>query len=321
MAGELNLKYVDISQTIKAIVYGPDRKYMWDGSDMALVSATADEAAWRVGLITCTETQLTDSTRTGTYVGNFPAIGTAGEYIIEFFLGASPSPGDFVIGVQTIWWDGSAAVSPAVPDKIGYELIVAYDAAKTASQAGDEMDITTAVLTKFVIVDTGQTEASTGSVAALAGGISVVTVVSGSSGAVLTDICTKADIEAIFGADNVAKWADKDEDQNTTKINTRIASAIDYATADFYDRLRGGVVTIPFTSFDRTSVDLCSRLAGVWLYEAWGLEDSQDGVHLLTRHRKHAYGELERIRTGVRRLDQTTSKITTPGVVNSSDWD
>ena len=149
---------------------------------------------------------------------------------------------------------------------------------------------------------------------------STVTTVGSGSGAAITDICVQADIEDIFGVDNVAKWADKDEDQNATKIAARIAKAIDYATADFYDRIRGGVLTIPFTTFDRTSVGLCARLAGVWLYEAWGVEDSKDGRHILTWHRDQVYRELDKIRTGVRRLNQTITSDSFPGIVNSDDW-
>lgn len=138
-------------------------------------------------------------------------------------------------------------------------------------------------------------------------------------------LCERADIEAIFGKDNVAKWADLDEGQSPAKIASRIARAIADTTVDFYDRIRGGVYLIPFATPDRTSIGLCARLAGVWLYESRGVEDwdPETGTpgHILTWHRDHAYKELEKIKNGRRRIEQTRVSGDLPAVVASAGWD
>ena len=139
------------------------------------------------------------------------------------------------------------------------------------------------------------------------------------------DLCVRGDTEAIFGIGNVAKWADLDEDQSATKIAARIGRAIIYATTDFYDRLRGGVVAIPFTTPDHTSISLCARLAGVWLYESRGVEDwdPETGApgHILTWHRDHVYRELNKIKNGQRRIEQTRVSEDLPAAVLSANWD
>ena len=141
----------------------------------------------------------------------------------------------------------------------------------------------------------------------------------------MTNLCQRSDVEDIFGVDNVAKWADKDKDQIAAKIAARIAKAITAATANFYDQLRGGVYKIPFTTPDRTSIDLCARLVGVWLYESSGIEDWDPDTgtpgHILTWHRDHVYRELKKIRDGIRRIEQTRVSGNLPAVVASANWD
>ena len=53
-------------------------------------------------------------------------------------------------------------------------------------------------------------------------------------------ISDRDDLEGMFGVDNIAQWADLDNNQNAANILTRITAAVDYAEAEVYDRLRGG---------------------------------------------------------------------------------
>ncbi len=108
MSSELNLHTVS-GLTIKALIIGRDRATRWNGSALVAWDAISD-VNWAVGLIAITEEVTSDATGTGTYIGDFPAgITTAGTYPIEFFSGASPIPGQQAIGIQTVYWDGTAA--------------------------------------------------------------------------------------------------------------------------------------------------------------------------------------------------------------------
>lgn len=110
MSGELNL-HTDSGEIIKVIVWGEDRTTRWNGSAMVSPSTISD-VAWGTGMVTCAEEITSDATGTGTYVGDFPVgITDGGEYAIEFYLGVAPTPGQLMIGVQTVQWDGSSVVS------------------------------------------------------------------------------------------------------------------------------------------------------------------------------------------------------------------
>jgi hypothetical protein len=112
MGNELNL-HTTSGLAVKAIVWGEDRATRWNGSAMVATSTISD-AAWATGMVTCTEQDTSDTTGTGIYVGTFPTgITSAGEYAVEFFIGASPTPGQLIIGTQTVNWSGTGIVSQA----------------------------------------------------------------------------------------------------------------------------------------------------------------------------------------------------------------
>ncbi len=113
MSSELNL-HTASGLTIKALVLGQDRSTRWNGSALVAWDAITD-ANWAVGLVVMTEELTSDGTGTGTYVGDFPTgINAEGEYPIEFFSGAAPVPGQQAVGIQTVNWNGTAAVSLVV---------------------------------------------------------------------------------------------------------------------------------------------------------------------------------------------------------------
>jgi hypothetical protein len=113
MSGELNLKYPVTGLTIKALILGPDSTTRWNGSAMVALGSVSD-ADWAAGIITLAEQQTGNGTPTGIYAGDFPAaIAASGEYHVLYFLGTAAQPQSAAVGVQDIWWNGIAAISPA----------------------------------------------------------------------------------------------------------------------------------------------------------------------------------------------------------------
>lgn len=122
--------------------------------------------------------------------------------------------------------------------------------------------------------------------------------------------CTQSDIEDLFGAANVAKWSDLDNDSDSATANTtRITRAIALASATLEDRLRM-VYAVPLSggSAATTLKDWCAKLAGVWLYEARGQRDALDNDangNTVRLHKSIVNGEIDEALSGVRRLDLT----------------
>lgn len=131
--------------------------------------------------------------------------------------------------------------------------------------------------------------------------------------------CEKTDVEAVFGASNIEKWADLDSDGDAGKIAARIEAAIVFAHNRVDDLLRGGPYAIPIVGVaPHTIKDAAAKLAGVWLYEARGVEDfdesSGEMLHRLSPIKRDAERTLAHIRGGALRLDLPEAR-TTPEVV------
>jgi phage gp36-like protein len=128
----------------------------------------------------------------------------------------------------------------------------------------------------------------------------------------LTAYCTRTDVELSWGATNVSKWADLDNDADAAKILARINSACDGATDVVNDYLRGGPYTIPFGVPPSQIVTLTAELAGCKLYEPRGttdLDDTGEQRDRLSAVRNAAINTLRRIRSGAMRLDQLAVKM------------
>jgi phage gp36-like protein len=136
---------------------------------------------------------------------------------------------------------------------------------------------------------------------------------------------TRSDIEDVFGEDNVLKWADLDNDQVTSKIAARIATALADVDAYVNDFLRAGPYTVPLTATYRTVTRAAATLAGVWLYEARGVQDVNDvtgaPLHKLAWHKRSAEDILRRIVSGGIRLDDENAATMIPQVVLDEDED
>ena len=137
--------------------------------------------------------------------------------------------------------------------------------------------------------------------------------------------CARADIESVFGVENVKQWADLDNDEVSTKIAARITAAIAYAQAEVDDRLRGGPYTPPLDEPPPSVItDIAAKLAGVWMYENRGVRDynpdTGEAEHRLTFQKDDAEKKLREIRVGLRRLD-LADRMHAPQVVDLTEYD
>jgi len=86
--------------------------------------------------------------------------------------------------------------------------------------------------------------------------------------------CVRADIEAQYGSENVAKWADLNSNEDAGEITARITQAILEADNEIDSRLRLGPYEIPFTDTIPTGIiSLSAMYAGIWLYSSRGVID------------------------------------------------
>ena len=88
---------------------------------------------------------------------------------------------------------------------------------------------------------------------------------------------------------NVSKWADLNNDADSTEIATRITWSIQEAYDQINARLYGCRYTVPFTlvsaAYDPIIVTLSARLVGVLLYDNRKLIDTEE-VDEVLNHRK-----------------------------------
>jgi hypothetical protein len=85
--------------------------------------------------------------------------------------------------------------------------------------------------------------------------------------------CDRAFLEKRFGAANIRTWADMDNDHDAAKIEAAVADALETASRDLDDMLRGGPYTVPFTTVPDMIKDLTRKEAACQLYAARGCQD------------------------------------------------
>ena len=169
-------------------------------------------------------------------------------------------------------------------------------------------------MSKFATFDTGQSSAVDGSVAKLSRFI-VEAGVSITFTTTPTLYASRTDIEQLYGSDNVEKWADLNNNEDSDEITERINRSLTVATNDMNDILRGSRYSIPITDTGAaiTLVDLCANLAGVWLYESRGVEDfdveTGRSFHRLAYMRDRAEKKLKAIAANRIRLNVPQSRI------------
>ena len=122
----------------------------------------------------------------------------------------------------------------------------------------------------------------------------------------MSTYCTTADIEALFGEDNVTAWATLAEDDGAATIAARKASAIAIASDELDEVLRCITIyekVLPITTVPDSVADKVAIRAGVWLYSARQTDDAAmqgDQVVVLEKQYRRWLSE---VRNGVRKLD------------------
>jgi hypothetical protein len=124
---------------------------------------------------------------------------------------------------------------------------------------------------------------------------------------------TRTDMELIFGAENVATWANidnlADDDEDLEDI---VADRICWALAEskdyFDDRLRGGPYEIPLESpIPAQIVSMSARWAAVMLHDSRGMVDSENDrtKDQMMPHRKMVQRFLRNVLLQGHRLNKT----------------
>jgi hypothetical protein len=132
---------------------------------------------------------------------------------------------------------------------------------------------------------------------------------------------SRIELERMFGATSVSKWADLENLQVSSDIVERIDWACREATDDARLRLRGS--SAHWTRNAPRQLRLAvTRLAGVLLYESRGIIDtsSEKGEHRLSRHEKIADLFFRRVQAGQLRLaDESDETVHVPVFVEDTD--
>lgn len=82
----------------------------------------------------------------------------------------------------------------------------------------------------------------------------------------MADYIAQADIENVFGVDNVKIWSDL---QGTgTLDSTRIDAAIAYAEEELNNRFRNGKYELPFAPVTNVIKYWAAAFAGLWLFDS-----------------------------------------------------
>lgn len=142
--------------------------------------------------------------------------------------------------------------------------------------------------------------------------------------------CEKRDVEQVYGAKNVAIWADLDNDGDADKIDERIERVIEFVSADIDSRFRRSMYALPLATAEDTVpaviINVAATLCGVALYEARGVTDfnpeTGQAVHKLNWNKKHAEDVIQSILTNSRVIDAVKNSTTAqpgPEVVNGED--
>jgi len=130
-------------------------------------------------------------------------------------------------------------------------------------------------------------------------------------------------LNTVFGRANIDKWADLDNDGDEDKIEARILAVLDQADEEVNDRLRRGPYTVPFTSPSAKIVRVATLFAGVFLYEARGVQDfdqeTHKAVHRLAYQKTEAETTCRKILSGQFVLSVIPAVVTYPRVVADDD--
>jgi len=126
---------------------------------------------------------------------------------------------------------------------------------------------------------------------------------------------TQADLENLFGKQNIALWADLDNTPNLSTAIQRIALALSYADATIDNALRGGAYAVPLVLFSASSTLAfwASVLAGLWLYHNRGQRDDDKDGNRYRAMRADVMTQLRQCKTGLTiHLDAAPAQLSSP---------
>lgn len=135
---------------------------------------------------------------------------------------------------------------------------------------------------------------------------------------------TQADIEAIYGATNVALWSNLENQSITDGVpvvsSTRVNTAIEYADAVIDDRFRVTTrYSLPFSPVPVAVKNWSATIAGVWLYRSRGMQTGGDVVETnrYAGMEANALREMDMYLGNARRfnLSESDTRNTAPVVV------
>jgi phage gp36-like protein len=134
----------------------------------------------------------------------------------------------------------------------------------------------------------------------------------------MPDYITRVDIESTYGASNVAKWANLDNEQ-ASDGEDRIDAAIAYAEEHVNNRFRGSRYTLPLTA---TAVvkQWVAKIAGAWLYSSRGFREDEDTAGPLSSVVKTVETQIDQTLLGALSIDsEQIAGPTAPIVVGVDD--
>jgi phage gp36-like protein len=116
----------------------------------------------------------------------------------------------------------------------------------------------------------------------------------------------QADVEDVFGVENVARWSQLQNDVTAADTN-RIQRALAGADADVDDFFRGGPYALPLP-VNRTTTDWAATLAGVWLVQS-RQRGADDELGWVTDLEKAVRREMAAYRARILRLGDDATRI------------
>lgn len=117
-------------------------------------------------------------------------------------------------------------------------------------------------------------------------------------------------IELIYGANNILRWADADNDADGTKISNRIAWAANRATMFIYSKLSKRF-TVPFDPIPVLVAELICERAGVELFiSPRGLITGTDEFEAIKLHMDTVNNTIKELLAGTRYLTDYTDTVT-----------
>jgi len=121
--------------------------------------------------------------------------------------------------------------------------------------------------------------------------------------------CTRAEVESQYGVENVAEWADLDNDADAAKIAARIAAEIASADTEIDSILRASPYRVPLrtaaAAVPEEITSVAVLLVGEGLYTRKAMRNRGDGGEAgdsLGGDRQEALGILEEIALNKRRI-------------------